>query len=236
VRGYEIVAWAQCRRANGAISNLVGYTKDKVGETLLEAGAKAVLWSYSLKELFGSAKSDITSSMLLLSGSGDQNGEYIPLPNLEGYLTQSMQWQKIITLTGFANVYGISISAAPDWIIPPSQPYSSEVLQGSVAILTATQNPGTGLVNLTDIKKPRFDFPKVVSQGWSDKPVPPMAVPWDINPDTYCTPPQLEAANYNINIPIAKHRVPSSGLAVWAYWATASNPRLRVTLVTAPER
>lgn len=233
MRGQALVAWAQCRETFGMLREFVGWADGKIADTFDLAVAEAVSWSDNTKATLETMSENIGNAFLSVTNSGTTDGEHVPRPWLSGVMSQSFQWQKLITVTGLVNVYGISISAFPDPATPPIPPQDAIAVVGSVVLHTATYNPPT-LYQLSDFHSPRFDFTSTMFLGWEDKPVTPMATTWEFAQDSYCAPVQLETENWSVNIPIAKHMIPPAGLSVWGYWNSLTQPMLKVKLITAP--
>jgi hypothetical protein len=233
MRGQVIVAWAQCRQAFGKVREFTGWAGGKLGETLEDCVADAVTWVSDMKTEMSGFADNVSTSVMTATNSGDANGEHIPRPYLHGEMSIPQQWEKLVTVTGFTNVYGISISALPDPATPPIPPQLPIALMGSIVLHTATYAPPP-LYQISDFESPRFDFTSSMFLGWEDKPVTPMAVPWGFAIDSYCVPAQWENQSWNVNIPIAKHLIPPAGLSIWGYWNSLTQPRLKVKLITAP--
>jgi hypothetical protein len=233
MRGQALIAWAQCRETFGMLRDFVGWADQGLGQTLEQAVEEAVKWSDDTKTVLKEMSENIDNAIMTVTNSGTASGEHVPRPWLSGAMSQSQQWGKLITVTGLVNVYGISISAFPDPATPPIPPLDAIPVVGSIVLHTATFNPGP-LYQLSDFLSPRFDFTSTMFFGWNDKPVTPMAVPWEFDLDSNCVPAQWETETWNVNIPIAKHMIPATGLSVWGYWNSLSQPRLKVKLITAP--
>ena len=233
MRGQEIVAWSQCRQANGELKNFVGHMEDITALSIASGEDLAIKWAYDVKGAVKNTVDDVVDLFVKGTDSGD-TVEYIPAPAIQGTTTINQQWQKILSIHGFALIYGISISATPDSITPPVPPIGDPAVMGSVVLTTALFEPPQPYYSVSDMGSPRFDFTHVRWHGIPDKPVTPLASPWQLGTDTFVNPNQLEAEIWNVNIPIAKHRIPQSGLGVWAYWNSMSPPKLNVRLITAP--
>ncbi len=234
MRGQEIVAWSQCRAANGELKNFVGFVEDLSLATFAGAEEHATTWVQNVKGTVKNSVEQMTEVFIEGTNSGVDGIEYVPTPNVSGNTTICQQWQKVISIMGFAQIYGISITSMPDPITPPVPPTSDPGIMGSVVLTTAMYEPDQPYYSVTDIGAPRFDFTHTNWYGWSDKPVTPMASPWQLGLDTYVSPNQLETEIWSVNIPIAKHIVPSVGIGVWCFWNSLSTPSLSVQLITAP--
>lgn len=229
----EIVAWAQCRAANGQLRNFCGFVKGEVDDLLNRSAANAVSWAQDASQIVDSTIDGIANSIIRLQNSGTEETEYIPLPRIYGEVSQDRIWQRLVTITGVANIYGICISCAPDASTgPPGNPLP---INGSIVFRTATFEPPYPLYNLIDMGGPRYDFCKSLWFGYHDKPINAFTTPWALGLDEFCVPKYLEGENWNCNIPIAKYRVPPEGFAIWGFWAEQSPPKLKVTVITAPE-
>jgi len=234
MRGQEIVAWSQCRQASGELKNFVGFVKNMTIDSMLQAEGMATQWVANVRDTVKNSIEDMVEVFVKGTDSGN-TVEYIPAPAVTGTTSINQQWQQIILIHGFAQIYGISISAEPDSITPPVPPIGDPTVMGSVVLTTAMFEPPQPYYSVTDMGSPRFDFTHVRWHGISDKPITPLASPWQLGTDEYVNPDQLETEIWNVNIPIAKHRIPPGGLAVWAYWNSMSPPKLTMRLITAPE-
>jgi hypothetical protein len=233
MRGQATVAWAQCRQSFGMVKDFIGWTEAGVESILDRSMQSAVVWMDNMKTSISNFSDKVSDTVMTATNTGNSNGEYIPKPWLHGEMSKSRQWEKLVTVAGFVNVYGISISALPDSATPPIPPNQNIGVAGSIVLQTATYNP-PNLYMLDDMIMPRFDFTNTMFLSWTDKPVTPMAVPWGIAQDNSCVPAQWETQSWNVNIPIAKHLLPPVGLSIWGYWNSLTQPKLKVKLITAP--
>jgi len=235
VRGQEIVAWAQCRQASGAIGDFCGWMNDKTDESLTSGIQTATNWVNITKSMVESSADELVNIALTGKSSDDSGYEYMPTPSIYGYTTQNQQWERIIQVSGMAWIYGISISACPDPATPPIPASGPIGIMGSVVVKNAVWEPATPLLNVGDIPSPRFDFTHTCWYGQSDKPITPLSTPYELDQDSFSFPQQLEPKSWNVNIPIARHRVPNMGLSIWTYWNSITPPKLNVQLITAPK-
>lgn len=231
MRGQEIVAWAQCRSAEGQLRNMLGYIEDVATSEMDGAMNQVTYWVEDVKSQIQECADEMVESYAQGSGSASEGIAYVPTPSLVGHTTLKQQWEKILQIQGFGFVYGVSISACPDMAIPP---FLLPSAMGSVVLTTAVWAPEDPLYNLVDMHSPRFDFTHTQWLGLNDKPVTPMASPWELVDDTMANPAQIEPKSWSANIPIAKHQLPPEGLAVWTFWDSQSDPKLDVQLITAP--
>lgn len=231
--GKSIVAWAQCRQARGQIKLFTGWADGIVTASLESAIHDAVVWKEDLRTMMNNTSSDVSNAVMMATNSGTSSGEHIPKPWLHGELSVTYQWQRMVSVSGFTNIYGISISCLPDPASPPTPAPDPTAPMSSIVLQTAAYNP-PDLYQVDDMGWPRFDITQTMWLGKRDKPVTPMAVPWTIAQDMNCFPSQWETQSWNVNIPIAKHLLPPSGLSIWGYWNSLTAPRLKVKLITAP--
>ncbi|HOO96946.1 MAG TPA: hypothetical protein PKV16_04775 [Caldisericia bacterium] len=235
MRGQEIVAWAQCRQASGAIKDFCGWMVEHTDNSLTGGVQQVTNWVNTTKMMVESSADELVNIALTGQPSSENAYEYIPVPSIYGDTTLNQQWERIIQVAGMVWVYGISISAIPDPAAPPIPPSGVPTVMGSVVVKNAIWEPANPLYNLEDIPSPRFDFTHTCWYGLSDKPVTPLATPYELTQDIYSSPQQLEPNTWNVNIPIARHRVPNKGLSIWTYWNSMTPPKLRVKLITAPK-
>lgn len=229
----EIVAWAQCRAANGQLRNFCGFVKGELDNILSQSASSAVLWAQNAQIMADGFVDGVSASIMRLQNAGADEMEFIPLPRLEGEVTEAQVWQRLVSVTGVVNIYGISISCAPDAAL--SGPGNPLPANGAVAFHTAAFDPPSPMYALVDMPAPKYHFCRTLWFGSQDKPISAFTSPWTLGLDDWGTPKFLEGENWNCNIPIAKYRIPPLGFSIWGFWAEQSLPKLKVTVVTGPE-